>query len=82
MPSPDPSTTASLRARAWALLALEFAAIAGVGVASVVIVAEHLRQNTAAGFGLTLLIIALLIVLYFSTPRCFASWRAYRRSQR
>lgn len=82
---PDPSTATSLRARAWGLLALEFAALAGVGVASVVIVSEHLRENTAAGAGLFLLILVCLIVLYVNTPRCFASWhawRAYRRSQR
>lgn len=81
MPS-EPSTTASLRTRAWGSLALELAAISGIGVASLVIASEHLRENTAAGASLFLLILASLVVLYINTPRCFASWRAYRRSQR
>lgn len=73
---------ASLRTRAWRSLLLELTAIGGIAVASLVIVAEHLRQNTAAGFGLTLVILALIVVLYINTPRCFARWRAYRGSQR
>lgn len=72
----------SLRARAWRSLLLELAAIAGVGIASGVIVAEHIHQNTAAGFGLTLVIIALIVVVYVNTPRCLARWRAYLRSSR
>lgn len=81
-PRPLDPMLASLRARAWRLLLLELAAVGGIAVATVVIVAEHLRQNTAAGFGLTLVILALIVVLYINTPRCFARWRAYRRRQR
>lgn len=82
MPEPDEYPQGpGLRARAWRSAVLELAAIAGVVLVSHFIVAYHLHENTAAGAGLFLVILSLIVVLYFNTPYCFRLWSEYVRSR-